>query len=65
MLFCYGITGKMNFILGIIAIALLVVSYLYIRWINTTRDAQYDKEALEFSELDMRDFPHEPNNRVN
>ncbi len=49
----------MNWLLGTIAIALSILSYLYIRWINTTRDAQYDKEALEFSELDMRDFPHE------
>ena len=49
----------MNWLLGIGAIALLILSYLYIRWINTIRDAQYDKEALEFSELDMRDFPYD------
>ncbi len=49
----------MNLILGTIAITLSILLYLLIRWIDTSRQAEYDREALELSELDIGEFPYE------
>ncbi len=49
----------MNWLLGLIAITFCIVYVIINRWNNDIRDAEYERQALELTEIDVGDFPHE------